>query len=137
MFPFFSKPSDPPCPRLARNADGSGVPEADVEAEEEGEEEGPQARAQHEGDVIDETIFTFESFELVSFEQKRPCGTHPVHTHASRFIYLPNAHPPEIRKFGHYPVAANLPWPLQRIQVARRDETCCQSAASAGGPRKG
>ncbi|KAH8980680.1 timeless-domain-containing protein [Lactarius akahatsu] len=30
----------------------------------EGDEEGQQARAQHEGDVIEETIFTFESFEL-------------------------------------------------------------------------
>ncbi|KAF8265674.1 timeless protein-domain-containing protein [Lactarius quietus] len=47
-----------------RNAEEPGVPDADVEAEEEGEEEGPHARAQHEGDVIDETIFTFESFEL-------------------------------------------------------------------------
>ncbi|KAI9452046.1 timeless-domain-containing protein [Lactarius psammicola] len=48
----------------ARNAEEPGVPDADVEAEEEGDEEGPQARAQHEGDVIEETIFTFESFEL-------------------------------------------------------------------------
>ena len=54
------------CPRLARNADEPGAPDADVEAEDEGDEEGPQARAEHEGDVIDETIFTFESFELVS-----------------------------------------------------------------------
>jgi replication fork protection complex subunit Tof1/Swi1 len=61
-FPF----PNPLTPSLARNADEPGVPDADVEAEEEGEEEGPQARAQHEGDVIDETIFTFESFELVS-----------------------------------------------------------------------
>ncbi|KAH9007386.1 timeless-domain-containing protein [Lactarius deliciosus] len=49
----------------ARNAEEPGVPDADVEAEEdEGDEEGQQARAQHEGDVIEETIFTFESFEL-------------------------------------------------------------------------
>ncbi|KAI9438072.1 timeless-domain-containing protein [Lactarius indigo] len=49
----------------ARNAEQPGVPDADVEAEEEeGAEEGQQARAQHEGDVIEETIFTFESFEL-------------------------------------------------------------------------
>jgi hypothetical protein len=51
---------------LARNADEAGVPDAEVEAEGEGEEEGSGARAQHEDDVIDETIFTFESFELVS-----------------------------------------------------------------------
>ncbi|KAH9060235.1 timeless protein-domain-containing protein [Lactarius vividus] len=49
----------------ARNAEEPGVPHADVEAgEEEGDEEEQQARAQHEGDVIEETIFTFESFEL-------------------------------------------------------------------------
>ncbi|KAH9046637.1 timeless-domain-containing protein [Lactarius hengduanensis] len=39
----------------ARNAEEPGVPDADVEAEEdEGDEDGQQARAQHEGDVIEE-----------------------------------------------------------------------------------
>jgi hypothetical protein len=107
-----------------------------VEAEEEGEEEGPDARAQHEDDVIDETIFTFESFELVSVQSL--CGT-CVRGHSpciGPFIVTYQTPPPEIRKFGHYPVAANLPGSLQRIHVARRDETCCQSAASAGGPRE-
>ena len=117
MFPFFPNPLTPACLNLARSADGSGVPEADVEAEEEGEEEGPQARAQHEGDVIDETIFTFESFELVSFEQKRPCGTHPVHTHASRSIYLPNAHPSQ--KFANSDITQSLLTYLGRYREFR------------------
>ena len=63
---FLQLPRTYRCPRLiylARNADEPGVPDADVEPEEEGEDD---ARAQHEDDVIDETIFTFESFELVS-----------------------------------------------------------------------
>ena len=92
---FLQLPRTYRCPRfiyLARNADGSGVPDADVEPEEEGEDD---ARAQHEDDVIDETIFTFESFELVS-----ECKAGHMHacTHAlararSRSVYLPNGHP--------------------------------------------
>ena len=132
---FLQLPRTYRCPRfiyLARNADGSGVPDADVEPEEEGEDD---ARAQHEDDVIDETIFTFESFELVSECKKRATCMH-ARTRVSVRV-LTKWPPPEIRKFGHYPVAANLPGPLQRIHIARRDETCCQSAASAGGPREG
>jgi replication fork protection complex subunit Tof1/Swi1 len=55
-----------PLMSVARNAE---------EQEEEGDDDGPQARAQHEGDVIEETIFTFESFELVSSLAQRASRT--------------------------------------------------------------
>lgn len=111
----------------ARNADEAAVPDADVEEEEERDEE---ARAQHEDDVIEEMIFTFESFELVSelkassaapagsFSSLRrgpACAPHPRVSRAAAY----QTPPPEIRKLGHHPIALDLPWPLQRIYVAR------------------
>ena len=84
-----------------------GVP--DVEEEEE------PAEGQPEDDVVEETMFTFESFELVRGRARGvvvPCTSNPSLTRT-----------PEIRKLGHHAVATDLRWASQRIHVIRGDET--------------
>ena len=91
-----------------------GVPDAEEEELAEG---------QPKDDVIEETMFTFESFELV---RGRPrCGD----THVEPSLLTRT---PEIRKCGHHAVATDLHWASQRIHVIRGDETRGQPAASAG-----
>ena len=109
-------------PRKARNAEGPGVPDVEgeaVEEDEEGEDEGPQARARHEGDVIEETIFTFESFELVSvwyppqFQQRASEAsvhtlTHMHALHASRAVRLRHTLIPTSQKFANSDITQSL-----------------------------
>jgi hypothetical protein len=90
-----------------------GIPDA---------EEEQVAEAQPEGEVIEETIFTFEAFELVR-------GAH------SRLGPVLNR-TPEIRKRGHHTVAVDLLGALQGVHVARRDETNRQLVAPASDPSK-
>ena len=91
-----------------------GVPDAEEEELAEG---------QPEDDVIEETMFTFESFELV---RGRPrCGD----THVEPSLLTRT---PEIRKCGHHAVATDLHRASQRIHVTRGDETRGQPAASTG-----
>jgi hypothetical protein len=74
--------------------------------------------------VIEETMFTFEGFELVWRTILALLHSFRAVTHWT----------PEIRKRGHHAVAVDLPGPLQRVHIARRDETRRQLAAPASGP---
>jgi hypothetical protein len=96
-----------------------GVPDAEEEELAEGEPE---------DDVIVETMFTFESFELVSGRPR--CGD----THVEPSLLTRT---PEIRECGHHAVATDLHWASQRIHVIRGDETRGQPAASAGRASQG
>lgn len=91
-----------------------GVPDA---------EEEELAEREPEDDVIEETMFTFESFELVRGRSR--CGD----THVEPSLLTRT---PEIRECGHHAVATDLHWASQRIHVIRGDETRGQPAASTG-----
>ena len=96
-----------------------GVPDAEEEELAEG---------QAEDDVIEETMFTFESFELVRGCPR--CGD----THVEPSLLTRT---PEIRKCGYHAVATDLHWASQRIHVIRGDETRGQPAASTGRASQG
>ena len=96
-----------------------GIPDAEEEELAEG---------QAEDDVIEETMFTFESFELVRGCPR--CGD----THVEPSLLTRT---PEIRKCGYHAVATDLHWASQRIHVIRGDETRGQPAASTGRASQG
>lgn len=98
--------------------EADGVPDAEEEELAEGEPE---------DDVIEETMFTFENFELVRGRSR--CGDTHVEPSLTRT--------PEIRKCGHHAVAPDLHWASQRIHVIRGDETRGQPAAPAGRASQG
>jgi hypothetical protein len=121
---LFSSPgltlTGPPIIVHGMEEEPDGVPDA--------EEEEELAEGQPEDDVIEETMFTFESFELV---RGRARGV----VHAHRTVSLTRTL--EIRKLGHHTVATDLRWASQRVHVIRGDETRGQPAAPAGGARQG
>jgi hypothetical protein len=100
-----------------KTAHGTEEPDSIPDVEEE-----QVVEAQPEGEVIEETMFTFDAFELVR-------GAH------SRLGPVLNRNT-EICKRGHHTVAVDLFGALQRVHVARRDETHRQLVASASDPGK-